>query len=174
MIAPSGVNGALPVVYDPSADLDVATGLTYPTAVRQTITLLFAEPLPPGTYEITLSPNIQAASYSAGEAVAAGRRRLVRRPPAGVLADRGCPERCQCRRGEPRHTGRDHGQPEHDRQGTAFLTQLQNDMNALLNQLIIENGDDPSLTAELNNQILTWFVPLFASAAGSAIRRPSP
>src|SRR5262249_21786516 len=30
------------VVYDPSANVDVASGTTYPTAVRQTVTLLFA------------------------------------------------------------------------------------------------------------------------------------
>ena len=43
-------------VYDPGANIDVATGITYPTAVRQTVTLLFAGPLPAGSYEVALSP----------------------------------------------------------------------------------------------------------------------
>ena len=32
---------------------------TYPTAVRQTVTLLFAHPLPAGSYEIELAPAVQ-------------------------------------------------------------------------------------------------------------------
>ena len=55
------------VVYDPSANLDVSSGKIHPTAVRQTVTLLFSQPLPAGAYQVTLSPAIQAAAFSADE-----------------------------------------------------------------------------------------------------------
>ncbi len=61
-------SGGQPVIYDPGADLGVASGLDYPTASRQTITLLFTAPLPVGSYEISLSPNIQTASFNSDEA----------------------------------------------------------------------------------------------------------
>ena len=55
------------VVYDPSTNVDVASGTTYPTAVRQTVTLLFANPLPAGSYRIDLPPAIQTAPFNADE-----------------------------------------------------------------------------------------------------------
>ena len=62
--------GNQPIVYDPGADVQVASGLTpnYPAASRQTITLLFANPLPAGSYEIILSPAIQSAALNSSEA----------------------------------------------------------------------------------------------------------
>ena len=57
LVAVDGVN---PVVYNPGSNVTVASGLTYATASRQTITLLFASPLPAGSYEIALSPAIQS------------------------------------------------------------------------------------------------------------------
>ena len=50
--------GAQPIVYDPGANVDVVTGLQYATAVRQTVTLQFANPLPGGDYTITVSPKV--------------------------------------------------------------------------------------------------------------------
>ena len=56
------------VVYDPSTNVDINSGKGQPTAVRQTVTLLFGQALPAGSYEVTLSPAIQAATFGAGEA----------------------------------------------------------------------------------------------------------
>ena len=98
---------SLPVVYDASANLNVASGLTYPTAVRQTVTLLFDQPLPPGTYEIVLAPAIQAAVYNADEAgLLAGDGSFAGHPV--VTARNGIDrERRRPRRDEPGHPGRD-------------------------------------------------------------------
>jgi hypothetical protein len=56
------------VVYDPSTNVVVASGKTYPTAVRQTVTLLFDRPLPAGSYQVELAPAIQAAPFNDQEA----------------------------------------------------------------------------------------------------------
>jgi hypothetical protein len=56
-----GTAGSQCVVYDPSANIDVASGRTFPTAVRQTVTLLFEDPLPAGSYVVELSATIQTA-----------------------------------------------------------------------------------------------------------------
>ena len=61
-VIPIDGNGAQPVVYDPGANVDVATGLTYATAVKQTVTLQFNSPLPAGSYRIQISPSVQAAA----------------------------------------------------------------------------------------------------------------
>ncbi len=60
-------SGSQTVVYDPSSNLDVASGLTYPTAIRQTVTLLFGTPLPAGNYQITVSANVVSADFSLDE-----------------------------------------------------------------------------------------------------------
>ena len=52
------------VVYNPGANVEVSSGRTYPTAVRQTVTLLFDRPLPAGSYEVELSPRIQTAAFN--------------------------------------------------------------------------------------------------------------
>lgn len=159
--------GGRSVVYNPSAKIDAATGLSYSTAARQTITLLFAKPLPAGNYQISLSPAIQAAAYNEDEAgllapglsfghplastqggiIAVGARVFAKDlvAPAGASTD-----------------------VSTIAQGSAFLTQLQSDLSALLNELIKRNGDDPTITATLNNQILSRLAPLFATLPGGA------
>src|SRR6185503_18786856 len=54
-------------IYNPSANVDVSTGRTYPTAVRQTVTLLFDEALPAGSYRVEVSPSVGAAAFSTDE-----------------------------------------------------------------------------------------------------------
>jgi len=51
-------------VYDPSTNVSVASGNVYPTAIRQTVTLLFTDPLPAGSYQIELMPAIQTAAFN--------------------------------------------------------------------------------------------------------------
>jgi hypothetical protein len=62
--APATINDAPAVIYNPDANIDVAAGLTYPTAGRQAVTLFFKQALPPGSYLLAVSGNIVAAQYS--------------------------------------------------------------------------------------------------------------
>ena len=68
MVPIAATSGGQSIIYDPGVNVDLSSGLTYPTAVDQTVTLLFAQPLAPGSYEIELSPAIQAAAFNAAEA----------------------------------------------------------------------------------------------------------
>jgi hypothetical protein len=157
--------GAQPVVYDPGANVDVASGLAYPTAVRQTVTLLFANPLPAGSYLVTVSPAVHAASFSGAEGgLLAGDPSLLGHPvvsarsgsvnngsqfaAADLVAPSGAP-----------------GNLDVYQQGTPFLTQLQNDLAALLDSLLAKFGDDPRITDLLNQQIAARFGP--AALAGT-------
>src|SRR5207302_645819 len=67
VIAIQGGSGTKSAVYDPSTNVNVASGNVYPTAIRQTVTLLFADPLPAGSYQIELSPAIQTAAFNQDE-----------------------------------------------------------------------------------------------------------
>ena len=158
-IVPDAVDGASPVVYDPSANVDVASGLTYQTAVRQTVTLLFSSPLPAGSYEIVLSPAIQAASYNTGESsLLAGDASFGGHPVVSVRggsvvngSDLTVPNLVA--------PAGDHGQRRVDRQGDAVPDPAPERPRGLLNQLLAQKGDDPSITAALNNEILARFAP---------------
>jgi len=159
---------SLPVVYDPSANLNVASGLTYPTAVRQTVTLLFDQPLPAGTYEIVLAPEIQAAVYNADEAgLLAGDGSFAGHPV--VTARNGTivngSDLVLTNLVTPPGTPADPGSIA---QGTPFLTQFQGDLGALLDGLLTQNGDDPTITAALNSQILARFAPAIPAAGGES------
>ncbi len=75
LVEPGGNNQVIPlatstqaVLYDVQANPEVDTGLVYQTTAQQTITLLFDEPLPVGSYQIDLSSGIQTAAFNAGEA----------------------------------------------------------------------------------------------------------
>src|SRR5262249_16831251 len=50
----ASATGGQPVLYNPGGNVDVSSGKTSPTAVRQTVTLLFAQPLPVGSYQIEI------------------------------------------------------------------------------------------------------------------------
>src|SRR5205085_10609166 len=54
--------GAESILYDSSSNIDVASGLTYPTATRQTVTLLFGKALPVGNYRIDVSSQVVSAA----------------------------------------------------------------------------------------------------------------
>jgi hypothetical protein len=75
------------VAYDPSTNVDINSGKVQPTAVRQTVTLLCGQALPAGSDLVTLSPAIQAAAFSAGEANLLGGGGAIARPP--VVSARG-------------------------------------------------------------------------------------
>jgi hypothetical protein len=160
VIPVAAVGGGQPIVYDPSTNVEVGSGLTYPTAVRQTVTLLFASPLPAGNYEIKLGPDIQAAPLSpeeaaslagdpsfAGHPVVSARDGIIQEGSSlvvpGLVTPAGTPN------------------PDLITTGTPFLTQLQNDLSALLDAQLKLHGDDPQITAEINNEILARFAAAF-------------
>jgi hypothetical protein len=156
------------VVYDPSSNVDVASGNVYPTAVRQTVTLLFADPLPPGSYRVELAPTIQAAAFNDQEAglLSAGAgftgHPVVSRDGAQVTEG-------------SRRTATDLvfasgalGDLGVFPAGTPFLTQLHDDLGALLDAGLTRLGDAPSIPPVIDSQILDRFAP----ALGPASQRP--
>jgi hypothetical protein len=149
---PSAIAGGQAVVYDPGANIDVATGRFYPTAVRQTITLYFGSPLPAGSYALAVSPDILAAPYNAAE--------------SGLLYD--TPDimghALVALGGDPGHIS-DGGAyllqdlvpttssapPDFSSfaTGTPFLQAFHDDLGALLDSQISTFGDSPQVTSAL-------------------------
>jgi hypothetical protein len=154
---PQAANGGLPIVYSDSSSLTVVSGLNYPTAVRHTVTLLFSQPLPAGTYTITLAPAIQAAPLSTTEAgQLAGGTTFAGHPVVGSLGGalaNGATivaANLVAVRGAP-------GNLATLSHGTAFLTQYHDDSSALLDSYLAQLGDSPSITGLINQQIQAFF-----------------
>jgi hypothetical protein len=137
------------VVYDPSANIDVASGTIHPTAVRQTVTLLFSQPLPAGSYQITFSPAIQAAPFSADESsMLTGGHPLVSVTGGNITSG-------------ALVTATDLvlasgalGNLNTLKSGNAFLTQLHDDLSALLDQQKTAQGGQAQITPSLIDQVL--------------------
>jgi hypothetical protein len=55
------------ITYNPDAIITVASGLTFPNEVRQTITFVFGDALPAGEYRIVLSSGIQTEAFNSAE-----------------------------------------------------------------------------------------------------------
>jgi hypothetical protein len=159
------VRGAL---YDPSTNVSVASGNVYPTAIRQTVTLLFTDPLPAGSYQVDLAPAIQTAAFNEDEPglitpspgvtghpvvslnggqVTEGARRTALDLvfAAGALGDLGIFQT-----------------------GTPFLTQLHDDLGALLDAQLSQLGDSPTIPGTIDTQIVDRFDP----ALGPVSQRP--
>jgi hypothetical protein len=150
------------ILYNPSANIDVISGKIYPTAVRQTVTLLFNQSLPAGSYLITLSPNIESAAFNDDEqdaltASAFAENHLVsvsggqildgaRFAAANLVASAGSL-----------------GSLQIFQTGTAFLAQLHSDLGTLLDTFLTQQGDQPIITTTLLNQILHSFEPALAA-----------
>jgi FG-GAP-like repeat len=160
--------GGQAAVYDPGANIDVATGKTYPTAVRQTVTLLFAGPLPTGSYRVELSPSLQAAAFNEDESGLLSRDSLFtghpvvsvvgatvtegdRRTAAGLVSALGTLADLAVWN-----------------TGTPFLTQFHDDLSALLDARLTALGDDPTISGTIDSQILDRFNP----ALGAPGTRP--
>jgi hypothetical protein len=157
------------VVYDPSANIDVASGRTFPTAVRQTVTLLFKDPLPAGSYIVELSPAIQTAPFNEAESgLLAPAPGFTGHPVVSI-------------QGNAIVEGSQHSAPDLVlaagplgdfsvfKTGTPFLTQLHDDLAAFLDLKLTELGDDKSITSAVIDQILDRFNP----ALGPAGDRPT-
>ena len=169
-------SGGQSVIYDPAVDVDVTSGLTYPTAEDQTVTLLFAHPLAAGSYEIELSPAIQAAAFNAAEAgeLAIGDGSFAGHP---VVTVTGSTIVNGANLYEPGLVGTSVGPPARTPTSpvaaSPFLTQLQADLAAVLDQGLTAALGDSAITAAVNDEILARYLPLYeAAATGSSKQAP--
>ena len=163
LVAPGGqqtpISDLVSVVYDPGANSQIASGNTYATSVAQTVTLIFASPLADGTYQIELLPALQTVTFEAGEsALVPDGHPLVSvvngqiDPGAVVLA---------LNLVESSGNAADFSAFG---QGTTFLTNLHDDMGAVLNMQVTQTGTGANegnmVTQALINQIITRFAPI--------------
>jgi hypothetical protein len=144
------------VVYDPSTNVDVASGVTYPTAVRQTVTLLFDQPLPPGSYRIDLGAGIQTAAFNGDEAgLLAGRggHSVVSVVGGQVVAG------SQFTASDLVTAGGPLGSFDIWNAGTPFLTQLHDDLGAVLDAGLTKLSDAAGVPLAVDEQIVSRFAP---------------
>jgi hypothetical protein len=154
-LGPSGpqviplATGFQSVVYDPSANIDVASGTIHPTALRQTVTLLFSQPLPAGSYQITLSPAIQAAPFSADESSMLSSGHPLVSVTGGTITsgDQVTATDLVLASGALANLNT-------LKSGNAFLTQLHDDLSALLDQQKTAQGGQARITPALVDQVL--------------------
>ncbi|MGD0389028.1 MAG: FG-GAP-like repeat-containing protein [Tepidisphaeraceae bacterium] len=165
----AGVDLAIPLatgqsaVYDPGTNLDVITGTTYPTAVRQTVTLLFDAPLPAGSYEIELSPNITSAAFNEAEQGILAETGSFGGHPVVSLANGQLVQGARVEETNLVSSTAGVGRFNNLRSGNLFLTQLHSDLGALLDSQLTQAGDQPAITSVLLTQILQRFDPIFST-----------
>jgi hypothetical protein len=162
----AAAGGGQPVLYDRGANpVPNSSGRTFPATVNQTITLYFANPLPPGSYRVKLNPAIQSAPFNANE--------------TGLLVTDPNPA-------DPKLTGHpvvslpggnlmEGSLVEGDNlvlpsgpvgdlsvfnRGTAFLTQFHANAGSLLNSLQQTLGDSNTITPSINNQAIAGIGPI--------------
>ena len=146
------------VVYNPDANVDVSSGQTIPAAVRQTVTLLFDRALPPGSYAIEISPDVQATPFNSAEPqlVAAagsfGFHPLVSNAGGPITAG------VEVVAADLVRVPGALGDLTVFENGTSFLTQFHNDLGALADAILKRLGDEP-VTAEILEHILSRIAP---------------
>ena len=153
--------GTHPILYTPGANVDVSSGRTFPTTVRQTITLLLASPLTAGAeYRVELAPAIRTADLNPNEAGFLAHVGSLPGHPmvshAGHQVQTGGSIIFTAQ--APTETLDDLGT------GTAFLTQTQNDLVAYLD-FLLKNGDSPNITEAITSQLVARF-------AGNGLNTP--
>jgi hypothetical protein len=154
------LEGSQAVVYDASSNVDVSSGRTFPTAVRQTVTLLFGEPLPAGDYDVEVLPGVVSAGFNLEEpdlisaAPGLGGHSVVSVVDGGAILE-GAERTAQALVQPPSALG-DFGIFSI---GTRFLTQFHNDLGALLDALLTTSGDQMSTTSEILAQIVARVAP---------------
>ncbi len=167
-VIPLSGSGSNAVIYDPSADLGVASGLHYSSASRQTVTLLFGRALPAGTYVIALSPSLTSADFlpGAGDLLSGtaifGGHSVVSRGAGNTIANGAV--LVEANLVTPMAPSTDFGVLA---QGTPFLMQLQNDLSALVDALRAAGASPALITDALNRQIQARFAPTIAALATS-------
>jgi hypothetical protein len=151
--------GSDAVVYDPGANVDVASGKTYPTAVRQTITLLFEQRLPAGSYEIELLPALQAGSFNVREPGLLSPLNGFTGHPLVRVVNRAVLEGDRVTEAGLVAAGGAAANPATWAAGTPFLTHLHDDLDALLDARLTTLGDSPTIPGTMTNQIVDRIDP---------------
>jgi hypothetical protein len=137
-----------PAVYNPSTNLDVSSGRNYPTAVKQTVTLLSSRDLPAGDYRVVLSSNVVANYFNGSE------RTLLRAATHPIVSLSAGQPRSGATLDVPHLVKRvgEVGDFAVFKSGTPFLSQLHGDLGAMLDQsLSSSNAGD--VTGTLLEQI---------------------
>src|SRR5262249_42659242 len=134
--------GGQAVVYDPSTNVNVASGLTYPTAVRQTVTLLFDPPLPSGAYRVEVFSGVPAVPFNADEP---GRFDGMAGHPVVSAVGGLVVEGSQLLRPALVTAAGPLGDFGVWKAGTPFLTQLHDNLGALLDAALTQRSDDPDI-----------------------------
>ena len=166
--------GSQSVIYDPSRNnVDFASGRTIPTAVRQTVTLLFGEPLPVGNYEIVVGPDVISARFNDDEIDLLSAQTGFSAHPVVSLDGSAIDEGARLTVTNLVHqSGAPVDLSEFER-GNSFLTQFHNDLGAFLDALLTQAGDQEnqrrSNTQELLDQIIVRFGPTWSAFGKSVI-----
>jgi hypothetical protein len=153
------LEGSQAVVYDASSNVDVSSGRSFPTAVRQTVTLLFGEPLPAGNYIVEVLSGVVSAGFNLEEpdllsaAPGLGGHSVVSFVEGAILEGA---ERTAQALVQPTSALGDFSVFS---DGTRFLTQFHNDLGALLDALLTTSGDQSSTTGEILAQIVARVAP---------------
>jgi hypothetical protein len=160
----ASASGAQSIVYDPGVNVDLSSGLTYPTAVDQTVTLLFAQPLAPGSYQVELSPAIQAAAYTADEAgaLAPGDGSFHGHPVVSVTGSLVVNGAELTEPGLVKAPAAS-ASPSSGVVPSPFLNQLQADLAAVLDQGLRAAIGDSAITTAVDAEILARYAPLYAA-----------
>ncbi|MGO9114377.1 MAG: FG-GAP-like repeat-containing protein [Thermoguttaceae bacterium] len=157
------------VVYDPSTNVEIESGTTYPTAVKQTVTLVYDQPLQPGTYQIDLSPQIQTAAFNpdeinslAGGTAILGGHTLVSLNAGAIHDGAQVTATVEAPGSAPDFSLLPSGSP--------FLTQLHDDLGALLDFELTQYGaaHDANIPNTINQEIANRVDP----ALGPAGKQP--
>ena len=167
MIAIGGPGIDLPVVTNPGANVNPATGLTYPVAIRQTVTLLFAEALPAGDYMIELSEDIQTAPFNEGEkGLLADQDMFGAHPVVSVSGGEVIAGAAVSATVSQRRPGAISGVFE---DGTAFLTQLHGDLGVVLDSFLSDQEDDLVAIDAVYQQALARLLPALGDPDNRAL-----
>jgi hypothetical protein len=156
------------VVYDPSTNVDISTGTVQPTAVKQTLTFLFTQPLPAGSYSIQIRPAVQTAAFNSDEAGLLTPASGFTGHPVVSLSGSVITEGSQLLAANLVQAAGQLGSFSVWQQGTPFFGQLHDDLGAILDAALTASGDSPTITPQLINQMLSRLAP----ALGAAGQRP--
>ncbi len=159
LITPRTAGGSPPVLYSPGTNVDVATGRTVPSAVRQTVTLAFAEGLPAGSYRIEFKPGLRAAPFNSAEASLLSAKNGFTGLPLVSLSDPGFAGGATLTLPDLVKPAGPAGGFEAFKAGTPWLTQLHADLSALLDGELGKSGDAPAITAQLLKLVTDKFMP---------------
>ena len=147
------------VVYDASSNVDVSSGLTYPTAIRQTVTLLFDQPLPVGGYEIKVSAAVVANGFNLDESDSLAAQSGFTGHPVVSVSQGTVNEGAVLIEQNLVKPSLFAGNFGVFQRGTRFLNQFYTDLGSLLDSQLTREGDQEAISQDLLNQIATRFSP---------------